>query len=73
GGKIAQNGAVVIKMSKPNQDTRFDVPVIGPRTIKAMIRSKAKCLGIEAGKTLIIDFEKCLRLANKADICIVGA
>ena len=73
GGKIAQNGAVVIKMSKPNQDTRFDVPVIGPRTIKAMIRSKAKCLGIEAGKTLIIDFEKCLRLANKADICIVRA
>jgi hypothetical protein len=73
GGKIAQSGAVVIKMSKPNQDVRFDVPVIGPRTIKAMIKSKAKCLGIEAEKTLIIDYDKCLSLANKADICIVGA
>lgn len=73
GGKIAQNGAVVVKMSKPDQDARFDVPVIGPRTIKALIRSKAKCLGVEAGKTLIIDLDKCVKLANQADICIVGA
>jgi len=44
GGTISQSGAVVVKMSKPDQDPRFDVPVIGPRTIKAMIKSKAKCL-----------------------------
>lgn len=73
GGKIAQNGAVVVKMSKPDQDLRFDVPVIGPRTIKAMIRAKAKCIGIEAGKTLIIDQETCIKLANKHDICIIGS
>jgi len=73
GGAIAQNGAVVVKMSKPNQDLRFDVPVVGPRTIKAMMKSKAKCLGVEAGKTLIIDRNTCVKLANKADICIVGA
>ena len=73
GGKIAQDGAVVVKMSKPNQDVRFDVPVIGPRTINAMVKSKAKCLGIEAGKTLIIDYGKCVNLANRSDICIVGA
>jgi len=73
GGKIAQNGAVVVKMSKPNQDLRFDVPVIGPRTIKVMMKSKAKCLGIEAGKTLIIDRNTCVKLANKSGICIVGA
>lgn len=73
GGKIAQEGAVVVKMSKPNQDLRFDVPVIGPRTIKSMIRSKAKCLGIEAGKTLIIDCDTCVKLANKSGICIIGA
>ena len=73
GGKIAQNEAVVVKMSKPDQDVRFDVPVVGPRTIKAMIRSRAKCLAIEAGKTLIIDYDRCVRLANKADICIIGA
>lgn len=73
GGKIAQSNAVVVKMSKPNQDVRFDIPVIGSRTIKAMIKSRAKCLGIEADKTLIIDFDTCIKLANKADICIVGA
>jgi len=73
GGHIAQEGAVVIKMSKPDQDLRFDVPVVGPRTIKAMIKSKSKCLGIEANRTLIIDREASLRLANKAGICIVGA
>jgi DUF1009 family protein len=73
GGKIAQDGAVIVKMSKPEQDVRFDVPVIGPRTIKSMIKSKASCLGIEAGKTLIIDYDKCVSLANKASICIVGA
>ena len=73
GGKIAQNGAVVVKMSKPDQDLRFDVPVIGPRTIKAMIKSKAKCLGIESQKTLIIDCDRCVKLANKAGISIVGA
>ncbi len=73
GGIIARSGAVVVKMSKPDQDLRFDVPVIGPRTIKAMIKSKTKCLGIEAGKTLIIDYETCVKLANRFDICIVGA
>ena len=73
GGTIARTNAVVIKMSKPHQDVRFDIPVIGPRTIRAMIRCKARCLAIEAGKTLIIDREQCVRLADKARICIVAA
>ncbi len=73
GGKIARQGAVVVKMSKPAQDNRFDVPVIGPRTIRSMIRSNAKCLAIEAGKTLIIDRSVCVRLADKAGICIVAS
>lgn len=72
GGRIAREGAVVIKMGKPQQDLRFDVPVIGPRTIAAMIRSRAGCLGIEAGKTLLIDRRACVRMANKAGICIVA-
>jgi DUF1009 family protein len=72
GGRIARGGAVVIKMCKPNQDLRFDVPVIGPRTISMMARSKAGCLGIEAEKTLLIDRQACVRLANKAGICIVA-
>ncbi|VAX36892.1 UDP-2,3-diacylglucosamine pyrophosphatase [hydrothermal vent metagenome] len=73
GGQIARDGAVVVKMSKPNQDLRFDVPVIGSKTIKSMIKCKAKCLGIEAGKTLLIDEKSILNLANKAGICIVAA
>ena len=73
GGQIARTGAVVVKTSKPAQDNRFDVPVIGPRTIQAMASVKASCLAIEAGKTLIIDREKTVRLANKAGICLVAA
>ncbi len=73
GGKIARQGAVVVKMSKPNQDLRFDIPVIGPRTIQTMIKAQAKCLAIEAGKTLIIDRAKCVKLANRKQICIVVA
>ena len=73
GGKIARTGAVVVKTSKPAQDNRFDVPVIGPRTIKTMASVKAACLAIEAGKTLIIDREKTVTLANKAGICLLAA
>jgi len=73
GGQIARQGAVVIKVSKPTQDNRFDIPVIGPQTIKSMIKSFARCLAVEAGKTLIIDRESCVRLADKAGICIVAA
>jgi hypothetical protein len=72
GGMIARTGAVVVKTSKPAQDNRFDVPVIGPRTIQTMARVKAACLAIEAGKTLIIDQEKTVALANKAGICLVA-
>ncbi len=73
GGNIAHGGAVVVKTSKPHQDNRFDVPVVGPRTIETMRRVKASCLAIEAGKTLIIDRGKTVELANKAAICIVCA
>ena len=73
GGQIAREGAVVVKTSKPAQDNRFDVPVIGPRTIQTMARVKAACLAVTAGKTLIIDREKTVSLANKAGICLVAA
>ena len=73
GGRIARSGAVVVKTSKPHQDSRFDVPVIGPRTLRNMIRSRCRCLGIEAGKTLVIDEQKCVAMANRFGICIVAA
>ena len=72
GGRVASGGIVVIKVSKPNQDMRFDVPVIGPRTIKHMILVRAKCLAIEAGKTIIIDKDVCIRLADSKKISVVA-
>jgi hypothetical protein len=72
GGAIARVGAVVIKMSKPDQDLRFDIPVVGLRTLQNMAAVKAKCLAIEAGKTLVIDRDACVKLADKTGICIVA-
>ncbi len=72
GSRIARRGAVVVKMSKPRQDQRFDIPVIGPRTLRTMAAGRAGCLAVEAGKTLIIDRPVCVRLADKAGICVVA-
>jgi DUF1009 family protein len=72
GGKVSNGGVVVIKVSKPDQDMRFDVPVVGPRTIQFLSRVKARCLAIEANKTLMIDREACIRMANQKKIVIVA-
>lgn len=72
GGKLANGGIVVIKVSKPNQDMRFDVPVVGPRTIKHIARVRGKCLAIEAGKTLVIDRDHCVALADRHKVSIVA-
>lgn len=70
GANLAGPGIVVVKMSKQNQDMRFDIPVIGPNTIKTLIEAKAKVLAVEASRTLIIDKEECLRLADENGIVI---
>lgn len=70
-GILSRGGAVIVKVSKPKQDMRFDIPVIGARTIKNLIRSRARCLAIEAEKTLLLDRDVTLRLANSKNICIV--
>jgi len=62
----------VIKLAKPNQDLRFDVPVIGPATIRLMARLKATALAIEAKKTLMIDREQIIREADGTGIAIVA-
>ena len=72
GGRIARSGSVVIKMSKPDQDMRFDVPVVGMRTIETMAQAKATCLAVEAGKTILIDREKMINLADKYKICVLA-
>lgn len=71
GGRLAGPGIVVIKVSKPYQDMRFDVPVVGPRTIKFLSKIKGSCLAIEAQKTLMIDKDICVDMANKKNISIV--
>jgi DUF1009 family protein len=62
----------VVKVSKPNQDMRFDVPVIGPRTIAAMREANATALAVDAGRTLLLDREELLRQAAEAQIAIAG-
>ena len=62
----------VIKVAKPKQDMRFDVPVVGVPTIAAMASAGATCLSIEAGRTLLFDREGMVRAANAADIAIIG-
>jgi DUF1009 family protein len=62
----------VVKVAKPAQDMRFDVPVIGPNTIEAMRLAGASCLSIEAGRTLIFDLDAVLRLAAAEGIAIIS-
>jgi hypothetical protein len=62
----------VVKVAKPNQDMRFDVPVIGIRTVEAMIEAGASCLSVEAGRTLLFEREALLSRANQEGIAIVA-
>ena len=62
----------IVKVAKPNQDMRFDVPVIGLATIEAMIGAGASCLSVEAERTLLFDRESVLERANQAGIAIVA-
>jgi UDP-2,3-diacylglucosamine hydrolase len=72
GGLLAGEKAVVVKVSKPDQDLRFDVPAVGLETIEVMQEVKASVLALEAGKTLMFDREGMLRLADQAKIAIIG-
>ena len=62
----------VVKIAKPNQDMRFDVPVIGLKTIETMQAAGASCLAVDAGKCLLLDGEKIIDAANAAEIAIVA-
>jgi len=70
-GRITRQGAIIIKVSKPAQDMRFDVPVVGLNTIEHLIRARAAGLAIEAKKTLFIDQKPALKLANKKGLFVV--
>jgi DUF1009 family protein len=72
GGKWAGDGAVVVKVSKPQQDMRMDVPAVGPDTLKSMENVNAKVLALEAHRSMIVDRETVIRVAESAGIVIVG-
>lgn len=72
GANLGGEGVVVIKMSKPQQDMRFDIPVVGRRTIELLREIKASALAIEAERTVILDREELIKIADEAGICIVA-
>ena len=72
GGRLACGGAVVAKVSKPQQDNRFDVPTVGYRTIEQMAQVGATALAIEAGKTLLVEREQMVSFADAKGISIVA-
>jgi DUF1009 family protein len=72
GGKLGNGESVVVKVCKPNQDTRFDIPAIGARTIQTMYEAGVGVLAIEAGKAVVFDRDEMVELANRLRISIVA-
>ncbi len=72
GGQLGGPGVVVVKRTKPQQDLRFDLPAIGPKTIQTMAEVQASVLAVEAGRTIILDRDEALALAKKTGVKIFG-
>ena len=70
--RLAGEGVRLVKVAKPNQDMRFDVPVVGLGTIEAMRAARATALSIDAGKALMFEREQMIATANASGIVIVG-
>lgn len=73
GGKLAKKkGGVVVKVAKPNQDKRFDIPAVGLRTLKTMKKYGLKALALESGETIMVEANKMIDFANKHDMVIMA-
>jgi UDP-2,3-diacylglucosamine hydrolase len=72
GGELVKGGAVVVKRCKPQQDLRFDLPAIGPRTIDVMASVKAAVLAVEAGRTVVLDRDLVIEKAQAYGIAVLG-
>ncbi len=72
GTKLAGNGAVIVKVSRPEQDQRYDIPTVGENTLSWLIKGKASTLALEADKTLLVDKDKMIKVADKHKISIVA-
>jgi DUF1009 family protein len=71
-GQLVNGDIVVVKACKPTQDLRFDLPAVGPETIRAIAEVRGRALGIEAGRTIVLDRQEMLELADKSDITVVA-
>ena len=72
GGTLAREGAVIVKVSKPNQDMRFDVPVIGVETVRIAAESRVCVIAVEAGKTLLLERDAVIALASGSNMSVVA-
>lgn len=72
GGELGRKEAIMVKVSKPNQDLRFDVPVIGPLTLEAAREARLRVIGVEAGRTLLLEPQKLRALAEEFRISVWG-
>ena len=72
GGTLGSGNAVVIKVSKPNQDLRFDIPAVGIDTVRVMSESGAKALAIESGKVIVFEKEEMIAFSDTCGISIVA-
>ena len=72
GGELAGSSAVMVKVAKPNQDMRFDVPVMGVETIRIAAETRLRVIAVEAGKTLLLERNAIVDLANRSKISVVA-
>ena len=72
GGELAGSGAVVVKLKKPDQDFRFDLPATGEKTIATLAAVKGAVLAVEAGQSLLFDRTAMVRSADRAGIVVIG-
>ncbi len=71
-GKVGKAGTVIVKVPKIGHDMRFDIPVVGAKTFKVMKRAKVSCLAVEAGKTILLEKEKLIAMADQYNMAFVA-
>ena len=69
---LAKSGAIVVKVAKPSQDERFDMPTVGTQTMEILARNGGSILAFEAGKTIVANKETIVEAANRMNICLIG-
>jgi len=70
-GRLGGPGAVVVKVAKPGHDMRFDIPVVGPRTMRVLKKIRSAVLALEAGRAVLLERDKIVAAANRMGLCII--